>query len=81
MHQTGFGPISSAEIETMIRAGIPDAQVRVRDLRGGDHFDIEVVSSTFKEKSLVEQHKIVHEALKSEMDRRIHAVQIRTKTL
>ena len=79
MHQNGFGPISVEEVEEMIRAALPGAQVRVADMRGtGDHFDIAVASDAFKGKSLVEQHQMVFAALKGEMDRRIHAVQIKT---
>ena len=64
----------------MILSVLPGAQVSVDDLTGGgDHFDILVVSKKFEGKPLLEQHKIVFAALEKEMDRRIHAVQLKTK--
>lgn len=73
--------IKFAEIEALIRSAIPDAQVEVSDMTGtGDHFEIHVVSKVFKDKSLIEQHKMVFAALKHEMDDRIHAVKIKTRT-
>ena len=79
MHDTGYGPISTQEVEQLIRTAFPTALIQVKDLRGGDHFGIEVISESFQGKSLIEQHQAVHAALRSEMDRRIHAVQIKTK--
>ncbi|MFQ3623030.1 MAG: BolA family transcriptional regulator, partial [Acetobacteraceae bacterium] len=38
-------PMSAAEIEALIKAALPDAQVTVEDLRGdGDHYAATVVS-------------------------------------
>ena len=67
--------IKFSEIETLIRAAIPDAKVEVSDTTGtGDHFEIHVVSKKFENKSLIDQHKMVFAALQNEMDDRIHAV-------
>lgn len=72
--------ITFEEIERMILVKIPDASVKVEDMTGtNDHFEIEVVSSVFKDKSLIQQHKMVFEALQKEMDGRIHAVKLKTK--
>jgi stress-induced morphogen len=68
-----------AEIERLIKAGIPDAQVSVRDLVGdGDHFAATVVSETFRGKSRVQQHQLVYSALKSEMGGILHALALQT---
>ena len=68
------------EVKQMILAGLPDAQVEVEDMRGtGDHFDILVVSEAFRGKSLIEQHKLIFSILESEMDKGIHAVQLKTR--
>ncbi|MBI2094921.1 MAG: BolA family transcriptional regulator [Candidatus Omnitrophica bacterium] len=70
------------EVRQMIAAGLPDARVEVRDMTGtGDHFEITVSSAGFKGKTLVEQHRMVFSLLGDEMDRRIHAVQLKTKPL
>jgi stress-induced morphogen len=70
------------EIERLIKASLPDAQVFVRDLTGGgDHFSVSVKSDAFREKSIVEQHQMIYRALGSAMDGPIHALQIATSTL
>lgn len=72
--------ISPQEIEQMILQGIPDAQVMISDMTGtGDHFDIRVASKQFAGKTLIAQHRMVFALLQKEMDRRIHAVQIKTQ--
>lgn len=72
--------ISPAEIERLIREKIPDARVTVNDMTGtGDHFEIGVISKSFAGKSLIEQHRMVLTALDKEMEKRIHAVQIKTQ--
>lgn len=64
----------------MILAGIPNSRVEVKDMTGtGDHFDIVVVSNAFQGKTMLEQHQMVFSLLRDEMDRRIHAVQLKTK--
>lgn len=73
--------ITDDEIKRMITAGLPDAQVEVRDMTGTrDHFDIVVVSDLFRGKPLIDQHKAVLALLEEEMKDRIHAVQIKTRT-
>ena len=69
------------QVKKMLLEAFPDAQVNVQDMTGtGDHFEISVVSKSFAGKSLVQQHRLVHKALESEMDRGIHAVQIKTRS-
>jgi hypothetical protein len=51
-------PMNPAEIESLIKASIPDAQITIEDLRGdGDHYAAYVVSQSFKGKSRVQQHQ------------------------
>ncbi len=71
-----------SEIADLVRKAIPDAQVQVEDMTGtGDHFQISVVSSVFKGKMLIDQHRLVQESLQVAFeDGRIHAVQIKTRT-
>ena len=74
--------ISAAEIEKMIRVVLPDSQVKAMDMTGGgDHFEIFVASKIFAGKTLIEQHQMVFSALEKEMDKRIHAVKLKTKVL
>ena len=69
------------EIERLIRARIPDADVTIRDLAGdGDHYAATVISEAFRGKSRVQQHQIVYEALKGEMGGKLHALALQTGT-
>lgn len=71
--------MSPAEIESMIKAAIPDAQVDIEDLRGdGDHYAAYVVSAAFKGKTRVQQHQMVYQALKGRMGGELHALALQT---
>ena len=67
------------DIEKMIRTGIPDAKVTIRDLAGdGDHYAAEVVAESFRGKSRVQQHQMVYAALKGRMGGELHALALQT---
>jgi stress-induced morphogen len=67
------------EIEAMIKAALPDAQVTIEDLAGdGDHYAARVVSESFRGKSRVQQHQIVYEALQGRMGGALHALALQT---
>jgi stress-induced morphogen len=69
----------ASQIEALIRAAIPDAQVTITDLAGdGDHYAAHVVSGTFRGKTRVAQHKLVYEALGGRMGGELHALQLTT---
>lgn len=74
--------ISLQQVEAMIKAGIPDAEVQVQDLTGGgDHLQAVVVSSQFEGKSLIKQHQLVYGALQQAMaSEAIHALALKTYT-
>ena len=68
-----------AEIEALIKAAIPDAQVTIEDLAGdGDHYAATVISEAFRGKSRVQQHKMVYDALKGNMGGVLHALALQT---
>ena len=68
-----------AEIEALIRAALPDAQVTIEDLAGdGDHYAASVVSESFRGKSRVQQHQIVYAALQGRMGGELHALALQT---
>ena len=67
------------EIERLIKVALPDAQVTIRDLAGdGDHYAATVISSAFRGKSRVQQHKIVYDALQGRMGGVLHALALQT---
>ena len=72
-------PMDARDIESIIKAAIPDAEVTIRDLAGdGDHYAATVISASFRGKSRVQQHQIVYEALKAEMGGKLHALALQT---
>jgi len=74
-------PMSSIEIEKLIKESIPDAEVHIRDLAGdGDHYAAEVISESFRGKTRVKQHQMVYEALKGNMGGILHALALQTRT-
>ena len=71
--------MNPAEIESLIKAAIPDAQVTIEDLRGdGDHYAAYVVSTSFRGKSRVQQHQMVYRALQGRMGTELHALALQT---
>ena len=72
-------PMPASEIERLIRASIPDAEVVVRDLAGdGDHYAAQVVSRSFEGMSRVRQHQAVYAALGGRVGGELHALQLET---
>jgi len=72
-------PMEAGQIETLIREALPDAEVRIEDLRGdGDHYAALVVSAAFAGKTRVQQHQMVYEALRGRMGGELHALALQT---
>ncbi len=72
-------PMSAGEIEQMIKESIPDAVVRIDDLRGdGDHYAASISSNEFKGKTRVQQHQMVYAALQGRMGNELHALALQT---
>jgi stress-induced morphogen len=71
--------MDARDIETLIRAAIPDASVEIRDLAGdGDHYAATVTSRAFVGKSRVQQHQMVYAALQGRMGGELHALALTT---
>ena len=72
--------ISPEEIKETLAKALPVNLVETQDLTGGgDHWQLIVVSPAFEGKRLLEQHRLVNEALKEPMsDQRIHALALKT---
>jgi stress-induced morphogen len=71
--------MDAKDIERLIKDGIPDAKVTIRDLAGdGDHYAAEVVAESFRGKSRVAQHQMVYAALKGNMGGVLHALALQT---
>lgn len=74
-------PMAADEIESAIRAALPDAEVRLTDLAGdNDHWAAHVTSGSFAGLSRVKQHQLVYAALGGRMGGVLHALQLTTAT-
>ena len=68
------------EIMTHIKDSIPDAIIRIDDLKGdGNHYSATIISKSFKGKNKIEQHKMVYNSLKGKMGSQLHALMLKTK--
>ena len=69
----------AADIEAMIVAAIPGAQVEITDLAGDEnHYAARVVSESFRGQPRVKQHQTVYNALGGRMGGVLHALQLTT---
>ena len=74
--------LATARLETLLRAAFPGAaELRVIDRTGGgDHFQVIVTSTRFDGLPLVQQHRLVNEALSEPLaDGTIHELRIKTR--
>lgn len=71
--------MDSQDIAAMIKAGIPDAEVKIEDLRGdGEHYAAHIIAESFRGLNRVKQHQLVYQALQGKMGRELHALAIHT---
>jgi len=71
--------MDAALIERLIKEGIPDATVRIEDLRGdGDHYAAYVEAPSFKGRTRIQQHQMVYQALQGRMGGELHALALTT---
>jgi len=72
-------PMAAGDIESLIRAALPDATVTIEDLAGdGDHYACKVVSEAFRGHSRLKQHQMVYAALQGHMGGTLHALALQT---
>ncbi len=74
-------PIDAHDIETLIRASFPNADIVVQG-DDGVHFAAEVVDESFRGKNRVQQQRAVYAALKGKMDGpngAVHALALTTR--
>jgi stress-induced morphogen len=77
-----IGRVSTRPLQTLLENAFPDAtELSVQDRTGGgDHFQVTVSSPRFAGLSLLDQHRLVNEALAGPLrDGTIHELRIKTK--
>ena len=79
----------AAEIERRLREALAPESLVIRDdsanhaghagaTSGGGHFKVTIVSAAFAGRSLLEQHRLVYDALLGMIGSRIHALALKT---
>lgn len=72
--------ITIKEIKEKIEKQIPNSSAEIINERNDDmHFKAIVKSSSFKGKGLLEQHRMVLDALQEELKKKLHSLSIETK--
>ena len=74
--------MAAEKLEALLRDAFPDAdELRVEDRTGGgDHFQVTVATPRFAGLSLLDQHRLVNEALAEPLrDGTIHELRIKTR--
>lgn len=67
------------EIEDLLKAAFPDAEITIEDLAGdNDHFAATVISEAFRGIPRVRQHQLVYAALQGRMGGELHALALQT---
>ena len=73
-------PLPIEEIKKLIKDGIPDASIEIKDLMGdNNHYEATIKSSKFNNLSKIEQHKLVYKSLKGKMGNELHALSLITQ--
>jgi len=74
--------VAAERLESLLREAFPEAdELRVEDRTGGgDHFQVTVETPRFTGLTLLEQHRLVNEALAEPLrDGTIHELRIKTR--
>ncbi|MBA1337795.1 MAG: Stress-induced morphogen [Pelagibacterales bacterium] len=67
------------EIENLIKKGIPDAEISIKDLAGDEnHYSATIKSKEFNGKTKIQQHKLVYKTLGDKMGNELHALALLT---
>ena len=77
-----MGSVTTEPLQALLENAFPDAtELSVEDRTGGgDHFQVTVSSPRFAGLSLLDQHRLVNEALAEPLrDGTIHELRIKTK--
>ncbi|MDX2272893.1 MAG: BolA/IbaG family iron-sulfur metabolism protein [Cyanobacteriota bacterium] len=72
--------MQTEEIRQLIQRALPGSQVQVQDMVGdGNHFQAIVVAEAFAGLSMIQQHRLINEALKAQLDSgQLHALSLKT---
>ncbi|MBE8162378.1 MAG: BolA family transcriptional regulator [Bdellovibrionaceae bacterium] len=75
--------MDTKKLINLIESAIAESKVQLTNFPGGgahNHLGVMVISDSFENKPLLEQHQMVMDSLKEELKERLHAVKIKTIT-
>jgi acid stress-induced BolA-like protein IbaG/YrbA len=71
--------MNAAEVQSLIEAGLPGAQVRVSS-PDDTHFEAVIIAPQFDGKRTIQRHQLVYGTLGARMGREIHALTMQVLT-
>ena len=71
--------MNAAEVQALIQAGLPGAEVRVAS-DDDTHFEAVIVAPQFSGRRMIQRHQLVYATLGARMGREIHALSIQALT-
>lgn len=72
--------LSESKLKELILKSFRDAEIEIKDLVGDkDHYQIQIRSERFKNKSRIECHRMVNNALEGYLGSKLHALTIKTE--
>ncbi|MFL1780941.1 Grx4 family monothiol glutaredoxin [Candidatus Hepatincolaceae symbiont of Richtersius coronifer] len=73
--------INLAQLTEVLNQAFPNSKVFIEDTAGdGKHFEAQVISDIFLNKSSIQRHKMVYDALGSVVGKEMHAISIDART-
>lgn len=74
--------IAQAELEAILAAAFPGAEIQVTDLAGdNNHYRASIASPEFGGQTRIQQHKLVWARIHAATDADIHALSLETRPL
>jgi stress-induced morphogen len=72
--------ISHTELESLLKNSFPNSEIELTDIAGDEnHYSLIIKDSCFTGLSIIQQHKIVKEALREILEsNKLHAITIKT---
>ncbi len=71
--------ISAEELEKILKKSFPNGVIKITDLVGDqDHYALELSDIQFNGLTLINQHKLVKNALSEVLNKKLHAITIKT---
>ena len=72
--------ISQEELHSILHQSFPNAQIKITDLAGDqDHYSLDITDGSFRGIPLIKQHRMVKDALKGVLHKKLHAITIKTR--